>query len=170
MRLKSIVNQQQADRLTELEDDPRLLDMGRTVAVSQHILEEYLPALTDEAVEQLWKRKNPPPPFWDPETMGEWGPSAGELLETKAGLVAQCMKSVSLHGNLQAQARRTLATEQLMAMAVLPVLTRLGADFMSVVADIVTPEQLERIRVAVTAKSNRAIIDVKAVITDNGGS
>lgn len=160
MRLKAIVEQTQADRLTELTEDPRLLDMSRTIATSQFLLEEYLPALTDEAIRELWKRRNPPPPGWDME----WEPGAGELLELKASLVASTIKALAAHGSMQAQARRTLAQEQLVAAVVVPILTRLGSEFMEVVAGVVTPEQLERIRVGLDLKSKRAVLDVHSVL------
>lgn len=170
MRLKAITEQSQADRLAELTEDPRLLDMARTIATSQAILEEHLPALTDEAIEELWRRKNPPPPGVTPGDGEEgekgWGPSPGELLELKASLVKTTIQALSLHGNMQASARRTLATEQLIATMVVPVLTKLGAEFMDVVAAHVTKDQLERIRTSLELKHKRAVLDVQSALIE----
>lgn len=166
MRLKSIVQQEAADRLTELVEDPRLLDMSRTIATSQLILEEYLPALTDEALTELWRNKNPPPPGWDEDRNGEWGPNPGDVLELKAALVASSIKALAAHGNLQASARRTLATEQLITALVVPILTRLGSEFMEVVAANVAPEQLDRIRAGLDVKQKRALLDVRSVLVE----
>jgi hypothetical protein len=161
MRLKAITEQTQANRITELTEDPQLLDMARTIAVSQHLLEEYLPALTDEAITGLWKNKNPPPPGWDGE---EWEPRPGDVLELKASLVASSIKALAAHGGMQATARRTLATEQLVAALVVPIITRLGSEFMDVVAQHVTPEQVDRIRLGLELKHRRAIIDVSVAV------
>jgi hypothetical protein len=150
-----------ADRVAELVDDPRLLDLARTIATSQWILEEHLPALSDEALLELWRRRNPVPPGVDPK---DHQPSAGELLELKTALVASSITALAKHGSMQVAARRTLATEQLVASLVQPILVRLGQELMEVVARVVTPAQLEEIRRGISLKQKRALIEVKEVI------
>jgi hypothetical protein len=161
MRLRAIVEQEHADRVAELVDDPRLLDLARTIATSQWILEEHLPALSDEALLELWRRRNPVPPGVDPK---DHQPSAGELLELKTALVASSITALAKHGSMQVAARRTLATEQLVASLVQPILVRLGQELMEVVARVVTPAQLEEIRRGISLKQKRALIEVKEVI------
>lgn len=162
LRLRRIRDAEQQARLDELLKDPEFLDLARSIGLAQLLLEEtMLPDLSSNTLAQMLRKKHP-------ELYTTIDPSDGEIEALRAHLLDKHMGVVTKYGRLQVQARRALGQEQLLAQLVLPVLGRLGREFMAIVERHVTPEQMAAIREEMEASKARAVLDVQAKLETEG--
>lgn len=130
-----------ADRLDELMLDPDLLDMRRTVASSQLIVEQVPILPPDDLVDELARRiaiehgRNP-----------DTGVTDAHRDEARRRLAAANVKILERHGKLQGVARRQTVEADLLLAKALPVMQQFAESLVAIVRPYLTPAELAQVQ------------------------
>lgn len=138
MRFKRI-QQEGADRIKELTEDAELLDLHRSVAASQYVMEEHAPVMpsADEIDARARDRFNL-------DTDAEPSQAQREIVQTELALIAQRM--IRSHSQLQRDAARQQAEADLLIESALPIMRKFSEDIMRIVDDLCGPEISAQVR------------------------
>lgn len=158
-RIKRMLSQEGIDRIEELAQSPEILNMARTVAASQFLIEENVPMqLTDDEVAA-----------WVKLEMGlTREPTEAEVMAGRLQIMDRAQRALMGHSKMQADAKRALTQEQLLAVLVVPILSQLGSQFMKVVERHVDPDTLLAIRRGIEDERRAAMIRVHQQVENAG--
>lgn len=147
-RFRKALSEQGVERIEELSNSPQVLDLQRTVALSQFAMEQHLDfAPTDEEIEALAKMR----------LKLERAPTPAECQAVRLDLLATLHKAIDTHAGIQEKAKKDLSREALLGLLVVPILATLATETMKVI--------LRHVDKATAEKIQAEIIDVRRNLT-----
>jgi hypothetical protein len=134
------LTQEAAERLDELMQDPDLLDMRRTVASSQLVVEQVPILPPDELVDELARR------IAVEHGRAPEGVTDAHRDEARRRLAAANVKILERHGKLQGVARRQTVEADLLLAKALPVMQQFAESLVAIVRPYLTPQELAQVQ------------------------
>jgi hypothetical protein len=147
-KFRKALSEQGVERIEELASSPAVLDLQRTAAVSQFLIEQHVNLEpNDEEIKALAKMR----------LKLERDPTDAECQAVRYDLLGTIQKALDVHTSIQDRAKRALSQEALMGLLVVPILASLATETMKVI--------LRHVDATTAAKIQAEITDVRRSLT-----
>jgi hypothetical protein len=134
-KLKRGITQMGVDRLEELARSPEVLNIARTTAASQYLLEEHLVLDPTDGELDAMVRK-----FYGLERDAEVTEEERNAMRMEH--LRNVQKAIETHAAIQERAKRALTQEAMLSILVVPLMSQLAEDFMRVLKRRLSPDVL----------------------------
>lgn len=154
-RWRKTMTEQGVERIEELATSPAVLDIQRTAAVSQFLLEQHVSLEpTEDEIKALAVLKF--------RLADKVEPTDAQCQAVRYELLETIQKALDQHVSIQDRAKRQLTQEALIGLLVVPILATLGSEVMKVI--------LRHVDTATAEKIQAEITDVRRNLTIRAGT